>query len=168
MRETPEALFNTEAVLAVDDLMIDLLQERAESAPRRRYRLCMHHSPQDTVQEMVLAYCRGSYNRPHRHPDRSSSMYLLQGHLDVVVFDDTGEVIRIIAMGPHDSPKAHLVRLAPGCWHMDIPRSDRVVIHEIIAGPFDREKSNVMAPWSPEEGDQDAVKAFLAKVAPDR
>lgn len=163
MRETREALLNEEPICLVDDAMLDRIVAGLAAAPKGRFRLCLHHSPADLVQEMVIACRAGSYSRPHRHPDAATSVAILQGRLRVLIFDDRGAVVKSIALDA-DASRAGIVRLSPGVWHMEIPESETIVIHEVNTGPFRPESSNEWAPWSPPDDDAAAVAAYFREL----
>jgi len=165
VREAGEALFNTDEVLAVSQEMIEHLARRAAESPRGRFRLCLHGSPQESIQEMIVVSRGASYCRPHCHPSSPASVHVIEGEMTFVVFDAEGRVLRKVEMGPRESGRCFCVRIAPGCWHMDVPRPPRVIIHETMAGPFVPGRSNVFAPWSPEEGQTQAVRELLDRVA---
>lgn len=164
MRETREALLNEEPICLVDDAMLDRIVAGLAAAPKGRFRLCLHHSPADLVQEMVIACRAGSYSRPHRHPDAATSVAILQGRLRVLIFDDRGAVVKSIALDA-DASRAGIVRLSPGVWHMEVPKSQTIVIHEVNTGPFRPESSNEWAPWSPPEDDATAVAEYFRKLS---
>jgi len=162
MRESNQALFNTEDVLRVDEALIVELKRRALSAPSRRYRLCLHQSPDELVQEMIVVHCRDNYSRPHHHPTTASSMMILEGELAVFLFDDAGRVTERVDMGPRESGKPFTLRLAPQVWHMPVCRSSQLVFYETMTGPFRRDAINAWAPWSPAEDDEAGIAAYLA------
>ena len=64
-----EALFSRDEIVEVSADTLRALRQRAAQAPRGRYRLCMHRSVEDQIQEMVIVCPRGTYFRPHRHPE---------------------------------------------------------------------------------------------------
>jgi glucose-6-phosphate isomerase len=161
LRATDRAFFNTEAVLAVGEPMIADLKERARRSPSRRFRLCLHHSPDELVQEMIVVHCRDNYSRPHSHPHAASSALLIEGELTVFLFDDSGTVTETITLGPRGSGKPFTLRLGPNLWHMPVCRSPQVVFYETMTGPFRRDEVNVWAPWSPAEDDVDGIAAYL-------
>lgn len=160
MRESNQAFFNTDDVLAVDEQMLEVLKRRALSAPHRRFRLCLHRSESDAVQEMLVVHCRGNYSRPHAHP-QPSSMTILEGALTMFLFDADGAPRRTIEMGPRGSGKPFCLQLDAGVWHMPVCRTPQLVFYETMAGPFVRDDVNLWAPWSPGEDDPLAIRAYL-------
>jgi len=164
MRESNQALFNTDDVLVVDQAMVNYLKRRALDAPTRRFRLCLHQSADELVQEMIVVHCRENYSRPHHHPETASSMMILEGELTVFLFDDRGEVTRRLELGARDTGKPFTLRLAPKVWHMPVCRSPQLVFYETMTGPFRRDAINAWAPWSPAEDDADGIADYLARL----
>ena len=161
MRVTDQALFHDTDVLAVDEDRLVELKRRALTAPHRRYRLCLHRSSDDPVQEMIIVHCRDNYSRPHAH-ETASCCVVLDGALGVYVFDESGSVARVVELAARGSGKPFTLWIGPGQWHMPVCRTPQVVFYETMAGPFRRDEANRWAPWSPEEGDADAIARYLA------
>ena len=164
MRESNQALFNTEDVLRVDQSLIDELKRRALTAASRRFRLCLHQSPDELVQEMIVVHCRDNYSRPHHHPTTASSMMILEGEVTVFLFDAAGRVTEQVELGTQASGKPFTLRLAPDVWHMPVCRSAQLVFYETMTGPFRRDAINAWAPWSPAEDDEPAIAAYLTAL----
>ena len=132
--------------------------------PPRRARLCLHHDPRDKVQEMVIAFSRNPYVRPHRHVNKRESFHVIEGEMAVVFFDDSGRVTRHIRMGPLGSGHAFLYRSSSSLWHTVVPLSEFVIIHETTNGPFVREETE-FATWGPDESDAGGIRALMARIA---
>ena len=47
---------------------------------------------------------------------------------------------------------------------MPVCRSEQVVFYETLEGPFDRERVNAWAPWSPAEDDPRAIERYLVSL----
>jgi cupin fold WbuC family metalloprotein len=146
-------------VVCVSQHDIEFLKERVRNAPRGRVRLCAHAGPESPVHEMLLVLSGKSYVRPHRHPGKSESFHIVEGVLDVVLFDDGGILREVVSLGDRDSGRPFYYRLNEPLFHMPILRSDLVVFHETTTGPF-RQGEAVWAPWAPAEG-SGAVGPFL-------
>jgi len=167
MRETDQALFNTDDVLAVDRALIEDLKSRATRSPSKRFRLCLHRSSDAPIQQMIVVHCRGNYSRPHAH-DFPTSMLVLEGEITMVLFDDRGAETRRIALGSMATGKPFSLELGPDVWHMPVCTSAQVVFNETLSGPFDRERVNLWAPWSPREDDAAAIERYLASFGFER
>ncbi|MCE9615407.1 MAG: WbuC family cupin fold metalloprotein [Lentisphaerae bacterium] len=164
MQVAPRAIFNTEPVLEVDSHMLKALKREAAASPQRCFRLCLHTAPEDPVQEMIMAALPGSYCRPHLHPCRAVTYLAVEGEFDVVLFDEEGQVTRVVRLGPPGSGKTFCLRLAANHWHTNWFRSERVVFLEQMAGPYQREASNTWARWAPEEADAPGIAGFLKRL----
>ena len=164
MRETESALFNDSDLIEVRADMIEMLKRRARTSPTRRFRLCLHHSPSDPTQEMIIVHCRDTYSRPHRHPGRSMSYHIIEGEMTVYLFDDRGRVTGRIETGPLGSGKTCHFRLSSGGWYMPVTRTETVVFSEVLTGSNVGGEATTYAPWAPEPENADAVAAFLASL----
>lgn len=156
-------IFCNKDIVEIGPKDVAMLKAAAARSDLKRARLCLHKSHSDKVHEMVIAFCKGSYSRPHRHTDKSESFHIIKGKLLVVLFDDRGKIVRRIKMGPVGSGLTFFYRLSKHLWHMVIPLSSFVVIHETTSGPFVKEQSE-FADWSPTYDDETAVKLFLNRI----
>lgn len=164
MRETNGAVFNTQELLTVDEEIIAVLKERAKEARRRRFRFCLHHSPDEPVQEMIIAACSDGYSQPHRHSGRSMTYHVIEGRLTVFLFDETGKPTEAIELGPPGGGKPFCFRLSSGGWYMPVVQSPMAVYVEVLSGPNPGGRATEYAAWSPGEDDPSAVAVFLEKL----
>ena len=163
--EINEEVFVTlDSIAKVSKSDIQWLKAKAMGNARERVRLCAHQSTEDAVHEMLIVHTKGAYIRPHKHPNKSESFHIIEGALDIVVFDDSGGVLEVIEMGEYSSGAHFYWRLSESHFHMVIPRSDIVVFHETTNGPFQRATSNVPAHWSPEEADIVSVEEYSSGI----
>lgn len=152
-----------EDIVAVGKEELELLKRAAHQDPLRRARLCLHHDQSDKVHEMVIAFCRDSYVRPHRHINKSESFHVIEGRLAVVFFDDEGHVTRRLTMGASGNAEACLYRLSKNAWHAVVTLSEFAIIHETTSGPFLREETECPS-WAPSEDDADGIKRFWGEA----
>lgn len=158
-----EVLFTLDTITEVNINDIELLKTKAVENTRRRIRLCAHLSVEDTLHEMLIVHTKGTYVRPHKHLNKTESFHIIEGGLKVVVFDDDGEVTKIITMSDYSSGSTFYYRLSESLYHTVIPTTDYVVFHETTHGPFNRQDT-LFAPWSPDEYDQQAAMIYLQKL----
>lgn len=149
------------STLGRDD--IEWLKARAAKTARQRIRICSHRDSGDLLHEMLIVHTRNTYVRPHKHVGKDESFHVISGEVNVVLFEEDGAVRRAIRMGDYTTGKPFYYRLNESCYHTLIIRSDVLVFHEVTTGPFRREDT-VFAPWSPEEGQTDLRRDFLARV----
>lgn len=159
----PEILYSKTAITTVNQTDIEHFKQLSSHNPRKRIRLCAHESPDDRLHEMLIVHERGTYVRPHKHPGKTESTHIIEGLVDVVVFDDDGRIERVISMGDYASGKTFYYRMAIPVFHTLIIRSDVLVFHETTNGPFDR-SDTVFATWAPEDGDVNSAGNFMADL----
>lgn len=128
--------FDNAPVITLSSQDMETLKEKAQTAPLRRARYCLHHTEDDPVQEMVIAFCADSEVPVHRHMNKSESFHVISGELEIIFHDDEGKETRRILMGEPKSGLPFVYRLAAPMWHTVRPLSDFVVIHEVTTGPF--------------------------------
>jgi len=157
-----EVFYNRDDLAAVDEDWIAFLKDRAQQSPLRRSRLCLHHSNDDLIQQMLIVMCRDVLFRPHRHGAKTESFHMIEGLLDIVLFDDQGNAEKIVHMGPFGSTAVFCHRLNVSQFHAVLPQSDFVVMHEITTGPWIKDEAE-FASWAPRE--PRALRAFLEKSA---
>ncbi|VTT99824.1 Uncharacterized protein OS=Crocosphaera watsonii WH 8501 GN=CwatDRAFT_0608 PE=4 SV=1 [Gemmataceae bacterium] len=157
-----EVLVATTGVVRVTAADAAEVVRRGTRSHRKRARLCAHPAATDPLHEMLICLARGTYIRPHRHSGKSESFHVIEGELDVVLFDDDGAVRDVIRMGPYPSGKTFFYRLAEPRYHTVLVRTPHVLFHETTSGPFDPAGSE-FAPWSPAEGTAGAA-GYLAAL----
>ena len=129
----------------------DLIRElkiRAQNAPLRRSRLCLHRNEKDLVQEMIIVFCQDSNIPIHRHVgNRSESFHVIEGKLTVLLYDDDGILIQEVGLGQLGSDRAFIYRVSSPLWHTLKLESEFVVLHEICTGPFDPQQKEEPPKW---------------------
>ena len=159
---SPEVLHATGGVVRVSARDVADVVTRAAHSPRKRARLCAHPSPDDALHEMLICLARETYVRPHRHAGKSESFHIIEGELDVVLFDDAGAITDVIQMGPYHSGKVFFYRLMVPAFHTVIVNTPHAIFHETTNGPFDLTDTE-FAPWAPREGETE-VPAYMSVV----
>ena len=144
--------------------LVKRLKYLASNSRNKRSRLCAHVTNKENVNEMIIALQKDSYVGPHTHPKIKSESYLiLEGSMNVYIFDDSGRVIKNIKMGPYSSGKQFYYRMKNGYWHMPYAHKEWCIYYETFAGPY-VDKSSVITPkWAPDVNDQDEINDFLFK-----
>jgi glucose-6-phosphate isomerase len=155
--------FADQEIVEINLTQLEDLKHAASHSPLKRARLCLHRTHDDQVQEMVIAFCRGTYNPPHRHQNKSESFHVIEGELLIIFFDDRGKVTRRIKLGPPNAESTFLYRLSSDLWHTVVPLSEFVIIHETTTGPFVRGATECAA-WAPDDSDREQIDKFLAGV----
>jgi cupin fold WbuC family metalloprotein len=101
--------------------------------------------------------------RPHKHLGKPESFHVIEGIVDVIIFDECGDIREVIQMGNYGSDRVFYYRISTPIYHTLLIRSDILVFHETTTGPFNR-VDTVFAPWSPEEIDSSGCALFTEKL----
>lgn len=123
------------------------LKAAAVAAPLRRFRYCLHKTPDDLVQQMVIAFCRDSEIPIHRHRNKTESFHIIEGEVDVKFFADDGSELESIHLGELNSGYPFIYRLSAPIWHTVKPCTEFVILHEITAGPFNSKDVEILKRW---------------------
>jgi len=150
-------------IISTDFAEINRLKKEVLSTPYNRIRLCAHQNADDLLHEMLIVIAQGSYVRPHKHINKSESFHIIEGMLDVIIFNDNGDIIEIIPMGKPSSGRKFFYRLSMSWFHTLVLRTKVVVFHETTNGPFIKENT-ICAPWSPEPGDPIQENKFMKEL----
>lgn len=155
-----EVFYTDDKIVTVRAGDIGVLKRLARDTPRKRSRLCTHRHVDDAVHEMLIVHEKDTYVRPHKHLGKTESFHVIQGEMDVIVFDDEGTITDVIEMGEYHSDKVFYYRLDGPRFHTVLVKSEVIVFHETTSGPFRREET-LFAEWSPADSDADAVCRFV-------
>lgn len=128
-------------------------------ADRGRAYLNTHDSLDADVQRLFIATSRDTYIRPHRHsePHKWEFFVVLEGRIDLLVFDDTGTILERCRLSPKDT---RAVEISPGQWHSYVCCQPGTLALEVKQGAYIRSEGEDLASWSPDEGSAEAA-AFL-------
>lgn len=143
---------------------IEFLKERVTRTERKRIRLCAHKDVAEKLHEMFIVLTKETFIRPHKHLDKAESLHVIEGLADAVFFDDAGNIMEVIELGDYASGRQFYYRVAGPAYHTLVLHSDFLIFHESTQGPFVRAQT-MYAPWSPSEGDIDAINIFRVRLA---
>lgn len=96
---------------------IAFLEEAARNTVKRRARI-LAHRPDDTVHEMLIAFCADSRNPAHAH-EKMESMLVLKGMMSVH-FPEEDRLLILHALD--------FLRIEPGVVHQPLPVTDCVIL----------------------------------------
>ena len=159
-----EVFVAQDPIVRLGDEDIAFLKRQAQANPRKRARICAHRTNDDPLHEMVIAIAAASYIHPHRHLGKSESFHIVEGDVDVVVFDDAGDIVEVLELGPRGSGRQFFYRLSESAFHTLLIRSDVLVVHEVTNGPFARD-TTVLAPFAPTEDRTEEAARYIRQVS---
>jgi cupin fold WbuC family metalloprotein len=142
--------------------LLNELDRKAQASPRLRTNHNLHEGNEAAIQRLAVKLRRGTYIRPHRHPARWELGLVIQGRMDLVLFDDQGRLMERITMTPMRGTLG--VELPVAQWHSYVCVSDAATFFEVKEGPYDPKTSSEFAAWAPPEGDAQA-QAYLEWMA---
>jgi cupin fold WbuC family metalloprotein len=142
---------------------IELLRDAVSQSPKGRVRINLHPDATDSLHEMIIAIDAHSYIRPHLHPGKSESFHIVEGIVDVVVFDEAGEIIDVVELGGPGTGRAFYYRMSSPFLHTLVVHSDILVVHETTNGPFDQNGTR-FASFAPDGSDPAAAESFCVSV----
>lgn len=155
-----EVFVAKDSIVAFGDEESEFVKKAAAKSGRRRARICAHRTNEDLLHEMLIAITPGSYIHPHRHLEKSESFHIVEGIVDVIVFNENGDITNIIELGEPGSGRSFFYRMSESNFHTLLIHSEILVVHEVTNGPFLASKS-VMASFAPMEADLPAVKRYV-------
>jgi cupin fold WbuC family metalloprotein len=144
----------------IDSCLLDSVSAQAKEVPRLRKNHNLHASPEEPCNRLLNGIEPGSYIRPHRHldPTKDESIVILRGVLGVIIFDESGAVIRKALLTPGSDAVA--VNIRSGVFHTFVSLEENTVFFEAKAGPYKAVSSEEFASWAPSEGSTEAA-AYL-------
>ena len=137
---------NNHDTIYIDKKKLDELKILAQKDPNKRARICLHKDDGEMIQEMIIAFCKDSYIRPHRHVDKSESYHIIEGRIEIIFYNDNGIEIDKVILSDKMDEHPFLFRVSNSAWHTVVPKSDFVIIHEVTKGPFNKNSSE-FADW---------------------
>jgi cupin fold WbuC family metalloprotein len=140
------------------------LREAVAKSPKKRARINAHSGDDDHLNEMIIAIDSSSYIRPHKHPGKSEAFHIVEGVVDIVVFDDAGEIERVVPLSAKSGGEAFYYRMSRPFFHTLLIRSSILIVHEITNGPF-RPGSTIFAEFAPPESDAAAAQRYQSELA---
>lgn len=165
-RRSSEVFLAAQPVSAQGHRDVQFLKTAVLMAPRDRVRINLHADGSDPLHEMLIAIRNTSYIRPHKHPGKSESFHIVEGCVDVVIFDDNGLVTDVVSLDSAGVAGGVTYRMSKPLFHTLLIHSDILIVHEITNGPF-VPNGAIFADFSPDDGDKQGIAAFMGKVRQD-
>lgn len=136
---------NTNNYTVFDSSLRECLLHEAENSQLRRARINFH-SPEARVHEMIICLMHDTNIAVHRHFDKSESFHLIFGSLCIVLFDSkTTTILEQVFL--HANSTNCFYRLNSSLFHLVVPLTPYVIMHETTPGPF-KPKDTEIAAWS--------------------
>ena len=131
---------------------------------RKRYRLCVHESPESALHGMFICMAKGEYVRPHKHINSPEMHTIIKGKKAVVLFRDDGSIMDAFAVGRDEGYLAYNIN--GDIYHMEIMLSDFVIDYEVRLGPHNQE-INIFPVWAPKNDEKEKIDLYCEKIIKD-
>lgn len=161
--QNSEVMYSKDVLTTLDQSNIQYFKVLSAKNSRKRVRLCAHPNQCDQLHEMFIVHEKSTYVRPHKHLGKSEATHIIEGLVDFVLFDDHGQIERVISMGDYASGKPFYYRMATPIFHTLIIRSEFLVFHETTNGPFNR-SDTIFAPWAPNDVEVNSILSFMSDL----
>ena len=144
--------------LKLDNNFFDKLISQAHQSPRKRSHYNLHKDLDEPVQRLCIALLKGTYVRPHHHPQNNKweLMLALKGQVCLLIFNTDGAIVEKHTLCSGESLSG--IELEPNTWHTVIPLTENAIILEVKEGPYTPTQETDFAPWAPREGDEQAIQ----------
>ena len=155
-RINDEVYYAPKSPFVVTQIHLAELCAIAEKNPSGKARICCHTSPLDLLHDMFIALNRKAEIRPHSHRDKAESFQVVEGVLNVLIFNLSGKSTHNIELAAPDSngvvggSSPFYCHIPAGLIHTVVPRTDCVVFREVTNGPF-RPEDTVYPEWISQE-----------------
>ena len=78
---------------------LEKLCKFATKSKNKRFRISLHNSPKELIQESIIIASGFSYIPPHKHPyNKTESYHIIKGQLDIYLLSDKGKVKKKIIL----------------------------------------------------------------------
>jgi len=142
---TDNVLKYEDSLSVLQPQMIEHIKHIAQNHPMQRARINFHHSDDSIVHEMIIAMTEETVVEPHRHLNKCESFHLMEGKVRIGFINEDGIIVNIVELS---KGATEYYRLNTPDYHIVLPISEMVVIHEVTNGPFvkDESSSNLKLP----------------------
>lgn len=163
IKQNEHVFLTDDSFTRIDRKDIEFLKKQSKLTNRKRARICAHKENDDIVHEMLIAFHSDSYIHPHKHVNKTESFHILEGVVDIIIFDDEGEIRDVIELGEPESGKAFFYRLTNDMFHTLLIKTEYLVLHEVTNGPFDRSQT-ILADFAPDKDNVKEVSEYTSKL----
>jgi cupin fold WbuC family metalloprotein len=150
IKKTTDVYVAPGPIASIGQAEVEYLRRELVGNAKGRVRINLHPDSVDALHEMFIAIRPDSYIRPHKHTSKSEAFHVVHGEVDVVVFEDNGNIAQIVKLAARSDTSPFYYRMSKPFFHTLIIRSDVLVVHEITNGPFAKD-GTTFADFAPSE-----------------
>ena len=133
----------------------------AKNSPKHRVPKILHQ-PGAVFNQVINFVLADSYMQPHQHPDKEKieEIWLMEGKMAVLFFDDRGKITRIVHLDPQLN---NYIAIPAFAWHTYVTLSEYSISYETMNGVYDPATWKELAKWAPAEGTPES-SAYLNQL----
>lgn len=158
-----EVYYACESNFSLSSENIKFLVNVAINSERKRARICIHKENESHLHEMFIAKLKDTFVRPHQNHNKCKSFEVLDGEMDLVIFDNNGVISDVIKLMSYGENECFFYRITDTCYHTVIIKSDYAIFKETITGPF-KNSDTIYADWAPMEDDKFEVEIYKKNI----
>jgi len=136
---------------------LDRLREQALRHRQKKARILLHGDPGNSLHEMLITHCNGSYIRPHINEYSAKSFLVFEGEMMIFFFDESGKISDRYRLTPPQSGGDFMLRIQDPVFHTLVVMSETVTFLETILGPHEQTR---YASFAPGPNNEAAIEYF--------
>ena len=121
------ALFFKEKIPNINNKVIKKLKNFSKQNQNLNVRICLHRSKKVKMHNMIVLLNKKNKSTIHSHHDTDEVYQIIQGKMQVNVFNKKGKKIRTFTMSQKNN---FLLRINAGIIHQTKPLTDKVIFCE--------------------------------------
>lgn len=131
--------------IRLDESHLDALEVIAKESQNGKARLCMHPSPEDHEQQMLVTLSKDCVDQIHLHPEKGETVLWVRGSAEHRTFDKSGAIAQRTPLGPTGFQYLHTPAGVP---HHVIVLSEVFIFWEFAKGPFHQDSTVPVYPFN--------------------
>ena len=126
---------------------VERLKKKANKNNSKKYRINIHQSVNDKIQEMIVVIMKNTRVREHFHSKKSETLQVIEGLATLIFFDKKGKIKKKIKLGDYKSGLTFFYKVAKNQIHTIKTHTKYFVFKETTSGPFNKSQSS-FPKWS--------------------
>ncbi len=163
--EDEGVFYAKDSIVKIGIQEINFLKEKFAQNSKENLRLCLHKDIADPVHEMLVLHSQRTCVRPHKYYGKSVSYHIIEGIVDMVLFDEEGGILNVIPMGEYGTGRKFYHRLNGPGYYVPLIRSKLLLFHETTNGPF-LITDAIYPSWAAAGNDPIAISRFQKELTP--
>ena len=91
---------------------VEKLKKKANKNKSKKYRINIHQSLNDKIQEMIVVIMKNTRVREHFHSKKSETLQVIEGRATLIFFDKKSKIKKKIKLGDYKSGLTFFYKVA--------------------------------------------------------